>query len=339
MSTTPAWADRSRRSRTAEIDLKTFDERWAKTHSSPETLRKYRGYADLFMEWADRYTEYSGIDILKEVGLAELEDYFDYLTSEHWDGHPGPCVSECGSLPYEIPSLKAKYDALSSYFGYAIVHQLRGTNPVKGIKLDPRTRKKRMILLPWEIHDVVGAARQESIRAAITTGFFFGPGVRCEEVERIDIERLYQVPRGRMLRLRRKGKNRWQDIDVPHPLNPLIDELIDGRTHGPLVMSTGRRTRNKETGELEHTRLDSSGLWRMVKRAGEACGFDISPHDGRATSITLSLVDPNQPSIDRVMTYYDHHDLDVTLGYRNADRLPSGFHRNPFGIDWKTQAP
>ncbi|WNI17639.1 tyrosine-type recombinase/integrase [Actinacidiphila sp. ITFR-21] len=339
MSTMPTWADRARRASTTEIDLATFDERWAKTHSSGETFRKYRGYADLFMEWATRYTDYSGIDILKEAGLPELEDYFDYLTSEHWDGHPGPCVSECGSLPYEVPSLKAKYDALSSYFGYAITHQLRGTNPVKGIKLDPRARKKRMILLPWEIHDIVAAAREESIRAAVTTGFFFGPGVRCEEVERIDVENFYQVPRGRMLRFRRKGKNRWQDIDVPRPLNPLIDELLGGRTSGPLIMSTGRRTRNKDTGALEHTRLDSSGLWRMVKKAGERCGLNVSPHDGRATSITLSLVDPAQPSVDRVMTFYDHHDLAVTLGYRNAARLPSGFHRNPYGIDWRTQAP
>lgn len=339
MTTTPRWADRARRDRTVEIDLSTFDERWAKTHKSEETYRKYRRYVDLFMIWAERYTELVGLDAVKTSGLDELEDYFDYLQSPHWDDHPGDCVSECQNLPYGAPSLKTKRDALSSYFGYAITHQLRGTNPVKGIKIGKRQRKKRMILLPWEIHDVIADARRESLRSAVTAGFFYGPGLRCEEVENIDVERFYEVPRGRMLHFRRKGEDRWQDIDIPRPLTPLIDALLDGRTNGPLIMSTGRRTRNKATGALEHTRLDSSGLWRMVQAAGERCGHKISPHDGRATSITLSLVDPAQPSVDRVMTYYDHHDIDVTLGYRNADRLTAGFHRNPYGVDWKTQAP
>ncbi|MFJ3270990.1 tyrosine-type recombinase/integrase [Streptomyces sp. NPDC086776] len=339
MTTTPLWADRARRSRTTDIDLKTFDERWANIHKSPETYRKYQRYVALFMTWAERYTEFTGLDVVKEAGLAELEDYFGYLQSPHWDEHPGACVSECRNLPYDAPSLKAKYDALSSYFDYAITHQLRGTNPVKGIKVGKRQRKKRLILLPWEINDLVAEARRQSYRAAVAAGFFFGPGLRCEEVENINVENFYQVPRGRMLHFRRKGQDRWQDIDIPKPLEPLLDEHLGDRTTGPLIMSTGRRTRNKTTGELEHTRLDSSGLWRMIQAAGERCGHKLSPHDGRATSITMSLVDPAQPSVDRVMTYYDHHDIDVTLGYRNAARLPAGHHRNPYGVDWKTQAP
>ncbi|MGW3860686.1 tyrosine-type recombinase/integrase [Streptomyces sp. NPDC005047] len=337
-TTAPAWADRNRRSRSADMDLRTFITRWENQLASKETRRKYRPYFDLFLGWMERYSDYVGIDVLKSAGVEELEDYFEYLKAPHWDGHPGDCVTECASLPYEIPSLKAKYDALSSAFNYSMVHQLRGTNPVKAIKLEGRTRKARTILLPWEIHDVVAAARRQSLRAQVAVAFTFGPGLRCEEIENVDVERFYQVPRGRMLRFQRKG-GAWVDIDIPRPLEPILDEHLDGRTHGPLIMSTGRRTRNKTTGQLEHTRLDSSGIYRMVQAAGQECGVAIGPHDDRATSITLALVDPAQPSHDRVMAYYGHKDFGTTMIYRHASRLPAGFHRNPYGIDWKTQAP
>lgn len=77
----------------------------------------------------------------------------------------------------------------------------------------------------------------------------------------------------------------------------------------------------------------------MVQRAGAASNIKVAPHDGRATSITLALVDPAQPSRDRIMTYYDHGDFNTTMIYRHASRLPAGHHRNPYGIDWTTQAP
>lgn len=337
-TTTPAWADPNRRSRNVDMDLRTFISRWEGQITSPETLRKYRPYFDLFMTWMERYSALKDIDVLKHTGVEELEDYFDYLTSEHWHDHPGECVTECGSLPYDPPSLKAKYDALSSAFNYAIVHQLRGTNPLRAIKLEKRQRKERHILLPWEIHDLVAAARQESLRAAVANGLAVGPGLRCEEIEKVDIERFYEVPRGRMLHFQRKG-GEWARIDIPRPLEPLLDELTDGRASGPLITSLGRRTRNKDTGRLEHTRLDASGIYRMVQRAGQACGFKLGPHDERATSVTLALVDPAQPSTHRLMAFYGHKDFSTTMIYRHASRLPAGHHRNPYGIDWKTQAP
>ncbi|MEU1552160.1 site-specific integrase [Streptomyces scabiei] len=337
-TTTPAWADPNRRNRNADMDLPTFISRWEGQITSPETLRKYRPYFDLFMAWMERYSGLKGIDVLKDAGVAELEDYFDYLKSEHWDGHPGDCVTECESLPYKPASRKAKYDAISSAFNYAIVHQLRGTNPVRAIKLEKRPRKERHILLPWEVHDVIAAARKESLRSAVANGLAVGAGMRCEEIERVDIERFYQVPRGRMLHFQRKGGD-WARIDIPRPVEPLLDEMIGDRTHGPLLMSTGRRTRNKATGQLEHTRLDASGIYRMVQRAGEECKLQLGPHDERATSITLALVDPAKPSIDRLMAYYGHKDFSTTMIYRHASRLPAGHHRNPYGIDWTTQAP
>ncbi|AZM47821.1 hypothetical protein DMB38_20335 [Streptomyces sp. WAC 06738] len=337
-TSTPAWADRNRRSRNVDMDLPTFLSRWEKQISSRETWRKYRPYFDLFLLWMERYSDHADIEVLKDAGVEELEDYFDYLKSPHWDGHPGDCVTECVSLPYETPSLKAKYDALSSAFNYAGVLQLRRTNPVKAIKLEKRQRKQRLILLPWEIGDVMGAARQTSIRSAVANGMAIGPGLRCDEIENVDVERFYQVPRGRMLRFQRKGGD-WTDIDIPRPLEPLLDEHLDGRTEGPLIMSTGRRTRNQETGRLEHTRLDASGIYRMVQEAGRECGFKIGPHDGRATSITLALVDPAKPKHDRIMNYYGHKDFSTTMIYRHASRLPAGHHRNPYGIDWRTQAP
>ncbi|MEU0215030.1 hypothetical protein ABZ281_07850 [Streptomyces sp. NPDC006265] len=338
-TTAPNWADRNRRSRNTDWTLTTFRDRWEDQLQNPGTRRKYLAYFDLFVTWMERYSDYSGIEVIKQAGVEELEDYFAYLQAPHWDEHPGACNTECGNLPYKLPSQKAKYDALSSAFNYSVIHQLRGTNPVAAIKLDPRTRKQRLILLPWEVHDVVAAAGRESPRAALVTALFFGAGLRCEEVANIDVHRFYYVPRGRMLRLKRKGKNRWQDIDIPHAIVPLLQKHLRGRTEGPLITSTGRRTRNPDTGQLEHTRLDHSGLFRMVQRAGAACQVKVAPHDGRATSITLALVDPAQPSRDRIMTYYDHGDFNTTMIYRHASRLPAGHHRNPYGIDWTTQAP
>lgn len=351
-TTPPAWADRNRRSRNTDWTLSTFRDRWEEHITNAGTRRKYTSYFTLFIDWMERYSDHTGIDIVKEAGVEELEDYFTYLKSPHWDGHPGDCNTECHSLPYKLPSLKAKYDALSSAFNYSTVHQLRASNPVRAIKLDPRTRKPRLILLPHEINDVVAAARgtswknqflpqaqQAGLRSAVTTAMFFGAGLRCEEVENIDVENFYTVPRGLMLRFKRKGHNHWADIDIPRPVATLIDQHLAGRTQGPLIMSTQRRTRNKDTGELEHTRLDASGLFRMVQAAGTACGFKLGPHDGRATSITLALVDPDQPSHDRIMAYYGHADFATTMIYRHNSRLPAGHHKNPYGIDWETQAP
>ncbi|MEV7902154.1 tyrosine-type recombinase/integrase [Streptomyces anulatus] len=337
-TSTPPWADRARRQRNVEMDLETFVRRWGNQLTSPETRRKYMPYLDLFLGWMERYSEYAGIEALKQAGVEEVEDYFTYLESPHWDDHPGDCTTECASLPYGTPSLKAKYDALSSAFAYSIVHQLRGTNPIKAVKLESRARKQRIVLLPWEINDILAAAREESIRSQIATGYAFGPGLRCEEIEGVSVENFCQVPRGRMLRFKRKG-GVWVDIDIPHRLAEMTDEFLDGRTEGPLIMSTGRRTRNKETGQLEHTRLDASGIFRMVQSAGGKCGFAIGPHDGRASTITLALVDPAKPSHDRVMNYYGHRDFNTTMIYRHASRLPPGHHRNPIGLDWKTQAP
>jgi integrase len=334
----PAWADRNRRSRNTDWDLPTFIDRWQGQIKNAGTLRKYGPYFDLFVTWMERYSDHRDIGMVRDADVAELEDYFDYLQSPHWDGHPGDCVTECVSLPYDTPSLKAKYDALSSAFNYASVHQIRGTNPVRAIKLEKRQRKMRTVLLPWEIDDVMRAARAVSLRAQVTNGYAHGCGMRCEEIENVDVERFYDVPRGRMLRFRRKGGG-WADIDIPRRLAAATDEYLKGRTEGPLIMSEGRRTRNPLTGELEHTRLDASGIYRMVQAAGAACGFSIGPHDGRATAITLALVDPAQPSHDRVMAYFGHSDFATTMIYRHASRLPAGHHRNPWGIDWKTQAP
>lgn len=338
-TTAPAWADRNRRSRNIDWDLPTFTDRWLSQLKNAETRRKYGPYFDLFVTWMERYSDHRGIDVISNADVAELEDYFEYLQAPHWDDHPGDCVTECASLPYGTPSLKAKYDALSSAFNYSNVHQLRGTNPIRAVKIGRRTRKQRMILLPWEIDDVMRAARRQSLRAAVATGFVIGAGLRCDEVENVDVKNFYTVPRGRMLRFKRKGQDHWADIDIPRPLEPLLDAHLDGRTEGPLIMSTGRRTRNKETGLLEHTRLDSSGIYRTVQAAGAECGFQIGPHDGRATSITLALVDPAKPSHDRIMAYYGHQDFSTTMIYRHASRLPAGHHHNPYGIDWTTQAP
>lgn len=337
-TTTPAWADRSRRNRSVDMDLATFISRWESQLASPQTRRKYLPYFDLFLGWMERYSDYTGIDVLKHAGVEEIEDYFEYLKAPHWDGHPGACVTECASLPYETPSLKAKYDALSSAFNYSIVHQLRGTNPIRAVKLEKRQRKDRTVLLPWEIDDLMAAARADSLRSQVANGYAFGCGLRCEEIENVDVQRFYDTPRGRMLHLRRKGGD-WAHIDIPHRLAAATDAYLAGRSDGPLILSGLRRTRDKATGELRHTRLDASGIYRMVQAAGKACGFAIGPHDGRATSITLALVHPDKPSHDRIMAYYGHESFSTTMIYRHASRLPAGHHRNPWGIDWKTQAP
>jgi hypothetical protein len=280
-TTAPAWADRNRRSRHQDWDLATFTERWLTQIKNPGTRRKYGPYFDLFVTWMTRYSDHRDIGILRDAGVAELEDYFDYLQSPHWEDHPGDCNTECASLPYETPSLKAKYDALSSAYNYAGVHQIRASNPVKAIKLDKRQRKQRTILLPWEIEDVMAKARATSLRSAVANGYAIGCGMRCEEIENVDVAKFYDVPRGRMLSFRRKGGD-VVDIDIPHRLARLTDEYLKGRTEGALIVSQGRRTRNPDTGELEHTRLDASGIYRMVQAAGAACGFKIGPHDDRA---------------------------------------------------------
>jgi hypothetical protein len=39
------------------------------------------------------------------------------------------------------------------------------------------------------------------------------------------------------------------------------------------------------------------------------------------------------------MSYFGHKDFSTTMIYRHASRLPAGHHHNPWGIDWRTQAP
>lgn len=351
-SVIPPWRKRARLEAPEDLTLPVLTDRWLEQYKSPQTVRKYRQYAELYAEWATRYNGLHGLDVITKCTLDDLQDYFYlYLQSGHWDEHGGDCTSECASLPYKPPSLHAKKTALSSLFTYSVMRGLREHNIVTGIKLDPASSKTGTILLPDEIREVVARDLQAAanavlksesrihLRSALVTALFFGAGIRCEEASNIDAHNITDTEDGGMsLYFRRKGANRWHTIDIPTPIVPLAVKYLGDRREGPLLLADGQRHRNKETGELEYTRVVPSTLYRGVRASTEMLGYRIAPHDGRRTSVSLATVHPEQPSLARIMVFHDHRGIVTTLGYRNADRLTSGFHTNPYGPDWANQA-
>lgn len=321
-----------------------------KLYPSGETRRKYRINISQFFLWLERYHPQTHI---LSVQVPHIDLYREYLTSRHWDGHPGACLPECEELPYGETSKATKLSAISSYYGYCVEQNRRDSNPVmrqRGRRKngDESQHRLKPILLPHEIAEVMQEARKAvtgrsviktpTLRTAVVVGAFVGPGLRCEELENARAEGLGWRGKTRTLRFQRKGGG-WQTIDLPYKFAPLLDAYLGDRRSGPLIISDGRRRRNPGTGELEHSGVGSDTLRDIVTEIGVITGIreQLYPHLLRHTSITLALTDQHATP-QRVMVYYGHERMDTTMRYYNHTRLLGPGHlRNMYGIDWETQ--
>jgi integrase len=347
----PTWATRRIRIPGQRTEAHELIAAFTKDYS-PETARVYRRHLRIYVAWLDRWPMLHPYDASPD----DIDQHLEYLSSNHWTHHPGPCVEECERLPYGKENKDHARTAISQFYDYLTERHREFVqfNPVpkqRGRK--PRGSAAEIgakdIFQPHEYWSLYEAARDDHPRSELCVAMLLGTGMRPEEMHLARVENLGTRAGGKIRTLKlmrvKKGGGYWQTIDLGYKLYPILDRCLAGRTSGPFLL--GRKIRNKDTGELEQNALDTSGIRRLFYRLGEAAGIQpaagelVNPYMARDTFITLGLTQPGDVlTIHRLSRYVGHEDPRMTMKYYNtANLLTTGVHPNIFGPDWRTQAP
>jgi hypothetical protein len=309
-------------------------ERFLGRYKSAETRRKYAAYLDSYCAWLERSQEMTPDQAVTDVVSEHLDDYLYYLQQPHADGHPGDCWTDCTAVPYSPEGLAPKISAVRSWYTYLVKSGVRSANPAAALLMPDVPDKEQRVFLPGEVSAIHANARALGLREEVLSGMFFGMGLRCQDSAGALAENYHNLGgQKRRLGAYRKGSS-WQLLDVPYALVPALDELLDGRTSGPILLPRGCED------PATQKPVAPSTLFRSLQKIGRNAGFpDIATHDGKRTATTLASTHPGLP-FDRLVRYFNHKNPKTTLGYIHTGRLLGpGEHRNPIGIDWDTQAP
>lgn len=320
-------------------------------YDSRETRDRYRVDIGQFLVWMERF--HSQVPVLV-AQAPHIDAYRQYLRSNHWADHPGTCWNQCKELPYDNRSTRdGKISAVSAYFKYVVGQKRCDSNPVlpdpgRRHSHDQKQERLKAILMPAEIVEAgqiakaaangLSGIKMPTLRTAAIFSMLVGPGLRVAELHTGRIERFGWRGDTRTLRILRKG-GKWETIDIPDQTWAVVKAYLGNRTSGPIIISEGRRARNKETGELEFTALSPNKIGDAVTELSKACGMGnrLHPHLLRHTSITLALTHP-QATPQRVMAYYGHDSMETTMRYYNHKSLLAPGHlTNFYGIDWSRQ--
>lgn len=155
-----------------------------------------------------------------------------------------------------------------------------------------------------ELHDLVTAAEADPKDYALVTVLGYN-GLRVSEALGIDIERLDRHKGQMLVTVKRKG-GKFQPIPFAVETAWAIEQLIAGRTEGPLFLS---RYGN---------RLDTPGAGRIVKRLAKQIGIRkrVTPHSLRHTFVTLlrdmgvsdgDIIAATGHADPRMCSYYDRN--------------------------------
>ncbi|MFE3205775.1 tyrosine-type recombinase/integrase [Embleya sp. NPDC059237] len=158
------------------------------------------------------------------------------------------------------------------------------------------------ILEKPELQQVI--RRTEDAREALIGTLVYTLAGRVSETCEADVHALQYRNGGKVLRLRRKG-DKVTDFPLPPRVLTLFDVVLDGRTHGPLLLDAeGRRLDRFDVDRL---------LTRLGKRAGVLPGRDLTPHVLRACRLTHMHDDG--VDLDEIREYADHQNVATTLLY------------------------
>ncbi|WP_331773348.1 site-specific integrase (plasmid) [Embleya sp. NBC_00888] len=163
------------------------------------------------------------------------------------------------------------------------------------------------VLEKEEIQAVV--ARSESLPDLVTSQLLYILASRVSEMCAADVDDLVHRGRRTYIDLTRK-ENKERLLPLPLELAENLDEYLDGRTTGPLLLdSKGDRLDRHDVARM---------LTRLGKRAGVLPGRDLTPHVLRASRITHMLDD--EIPLAEVQAFADHDNPATTIAYNNRRR-------------------
>lgn len=180
-------------------------------------------------------------------------------------------------------SLARRLSSVSAWYAYCTSEDLADRNPVANVrrpKVDAMESNTRGLTADEaKVLRLIAAERMpRRARIAIDMGLLLG--FRRASVIGADVADLSRDRGHRTLTYTTKGGRR-RTTPLPPDLAYQIDEYLDGRQTGPLLITSGGR------------RVDGSTLFREVRRAAELAGLEdpatVTPHSLRHTFITLGL--------------------------------------------------
>lgn len=224
--------------------------------------------------------------------------------------------------------------ALSSLFTYAGRHGWPVANPVSfedharpvGTSDNGRPVGATRVLRDGEIAELGKACRTAEER--LVFDLLHLQGLRETEVVKIDVEHVDRNHSPATVKVERK-RGKWVERQLLQVTQQHLDDHLDGRTAGPVLIDPKTGQRRKRHQLIDLTR-------RLARRAGLPNPATITPHVLRATAIT-DLLDEGVPvqevqqwaghaSSKTTQDYWDRRNSvqrDATLTARLASRLVS----------------
>lgn len=330
-------------------DARTVDqlrEDWLLTVPSMGTRRKYRINVNHYLRWMALHNP--RVDALAEAQFKHLERFQRYLKSPHAEGHPGDCGDRCRtSFPHTHDSARVIVSAVASFFDYVIRSERRAAvNPARGLpgkasvtKEESEQEVEAAVILTQGVADYMEAADSLAPMYSIIGYMGLGMGMRCAEMGGARAEGWRLYPDGvKRLTFKRKGGD-WATLEVPPTMVAPLDNYLDGRTEGPILLPTRGSALARFNWEKG---LSESSVYRAVVMTcleGEVLPEEQAhTHITRISSITMAYTVPGLAE-SRISDYYGHDNISTSRGYRRAKKLVGNTHYpNPVGIDWLTQA-
>ncbi|ORT58134.1 tyrosine-type recombinase/integrase [Streptomyces sp. CB03238] len=226
---------------------------------------------------------------------------------------------------YSAGAVNRHLSAVSGLFKYAMaeLEDFIVRNPVALVDRKPTSSISQATGLTFvECDLLLLGAQAYSLRCSAVVHILLLTGMRVSELVNANIEDLGEERGHKVLRVTRKG-GRQQTIVIPPTAWAALEAYLDGRTSGPLIItSTGRR-------------ITRQGIWDMVKRLCRRAGVRmIRTHDLRHTCATLAL-ESGMP-LEAVQDLLGHADPRTTRRY---DRARNNLDASPsYAIDEKLRA-
>ncbi len=204
----------------------------------------------------------------------------------------------------KLATVASKLNALAGYYRFAVIDDLIDRDPMVNVR---RPRIERVSttqgLTRTEFADVLRTVESMSPCAHALICLLGLNGLRVSETCALTIDDLGHHKGQRTAHVHRKG-GKTQTVPMSHRTAWAVGNAIEGRTHGPVLVSHSG------------TRLDRRAAGRTVARVIRASGIakHITPHSLRHTFVTMAL-DAGQTERDiaistghadtRMVAYYD----------------------------------
>ena len=227
-------------------------------------------------------------------------------------------LAERPNKPLAPSTIARRASSISGYYGYAVSEDVIAASPAAHVKRPTVGKDSPTLGMDrGEAKAFLAAARRrEDPRGAALVTLLLHDGLRISEALGADASDLSRSRGHRILTITRKGGAR-RDVVLNPATSHALDDYIDGRTEGPLfVTSRGNRWHRSEA-------------FRLIRRIGKEAGIEnsdkLSPHSLRHTFVTLAR-EAGVP-LEDVQDAAGHADPRTTRRYdrgrHNLDRHPA----------------